>query len=116
ELRASIPVAFESDEFRGRLQALEEALKARQEAALGVVQSEAEAKEIALIRTPMGFAFAPARRGEVVSPEDFRQMPQAEQGRIRQAIEDLQKRLQAALEEFPRWEREHRQKVRELQQ
>lgn len=116
ELRASIPAAFESDEFRGRLQALEAALKDRQEQALGAVQAEAEGKGVALIRTPMGFAFAPARRGEVISPEDFRQIPQAEQERIRQTIEVLQKRLQAALEEFPRWEREHRQKVRELQQ
>lgn len=116
ELRASIPAAFESDEFRGRLQALEEALKSRQEQALGSVQSEAQSKGIALIRTPMGFAFAPAHEGEVVSPEQFRQIPAAEQERIRQTIDSLQKRLEAALEDFPRWEREHRQKVRELQQ
>lgn len=115
ELRASIPAAFESDEFRGRLQAIEEEFKHRQEQALASVQSEAEAKGIALIRTPMGFAFAPSRQGEIVSPEQFRQIPQAEQERIRQSIDELQKRLQAALEEFPRWEREQRQKVRELQ-
>ena len=49
------------------------------------------------MRTPMGFAFAPASDGEVVSPEVFQKLPEAERNRVEGVIEALQENLQEVL-------------------
>ncbi|MSO76495.1 MAG: hypothetical protein EXQ87_06240 [Alphaproteobacteria bacterium] len=74
----------------------------------------AEAKGIALIRTPMGFAFAPMRDREVMTPDVFQKLDEAEQEEIRRQTRELEAMLQETLVQFPRWEREHRDKARAL--
>jgi hypothetical protein len=59
ELRAALPAAFERDEYLVRRDALEQQFKQKNEEAFGALQRQAEAKGIALIRTPMGLALAP---------------------------------------------------------
>ena len=114
DLREALRAAFESDEHRTRRQVIEDELKERQEQALAEVEGEAKARGIALLRTPMGFAFAPVSDGTVVTPEVFQQFPKAEQQRIGQEIEALQKRLQQALQQSPLWMTETRDKLRQL--
>ena len=69
DLRDTFRNGFESDEYRTRRKVIEEEFKERQETALQVVERESREQGMALMRTPMGFTFAPASDGEVVSPE-----------------------------------------------
>jgi hypothetical protein len=69
ELRAALPAAFERDEYRARREAIEQQFKARSEAAFSAVQSQAETKNITLLRTPTGLALAPTRDGKVLAYE-----------------------------------------------
>ncbi len=114
EVRDALRSAFESDQYRTARQVIEEAFKERQEAAMGEVEKEAEAERIALLRTPVGFAFAPVSEGRVVAPEVFQQFPEAERQRIQQVIEGLQKKLQDVLRQTPVWMKETREKLRKL--
>ncbi|MFQ5984370.1 MAG: AAA family ATPase [Alphaproteobacteria bacterium] len=114
DLRGAIPTAFESEEYRTRRQVIEEELKERQEHALAEVEREAKQRGIALIHTPMGFAFAPVREDKVVSPEVFKRFPKPEQEQVEADIQALQKRLQAAMQEAPVWLKTSREKLREL--
>ena len=114
ELRAALPAAFEKDEYRARRDALEAAMKQRHEEAFGELQKRAEARNIALIRTPIGLGFAPERDGEVLRPEAFKQLPEAEREAIREAIDGFQEELDAILRKIPEWEREHREALRRL--
>jgi hypothetical protein len=114
ELRQAIPAAFESDDFRVRRQAIEEAAKKRQEEAFNELQEAAQARQIALMRTPVGMMLAPVRDGEVLAPEQFRRLPPDEQERIKADIEALQPQLEAILQQIPVWEREVRTQLRQL--
>ena len=114
ELRAALPAAFERDDYRARLDVVEQQFKQRNEQAFGELQRRGEEKGITLLRTPMGLALAPRRDGKVLTPELFEALPQAEGERIQHDLEEMQGELEAVMQKVPQWEREHREAVREL--
>lgn len=114
ELRHALPAAFEADDYRRQRKTLEEAVKQRQEQALDEHRSRAEAKGIALVRTPMGLALAPEKEGEVLTPDDFHKLPEEEQQRLKEAMGTLQHDLEEALRQAPQWERDKREKIKAL--
>ncbi len=114
ELRTAIPVTFESEDYRTRRQEAEEEFKERQEKAFGEIQEEAKGRDIALIRTPVGLAFAPLREGEVISPDEFQELPEEKRKQVETDISELQEQLQAVIYQVRQWEREARKKVKEL--
>jgi lon-related putative ATP-dependent protease len=114
ELRTAIPAAFESENYRTRRQEIEEEFRERQEQAMAGIQRQAQEQGIALIRTPMGLAFAPMRGGQVISPEEFQRLPPQEQESLQAQIGALQEQLQKSLSQLPQWERERRDKIKEL--
>lgn len=114
ELRNAIPAIFESEDYRTRKQEAEEESKERQEKAFGEIQEKAKERGIALIRTPVGLAFAPLREGEVISPDEFQELPEEKRKQIETDISDLQEQLQAIIYQVRQWEREARKKVKEL--
>jgi hypothetical protein len=89
DLRIAIPAILESDEYRARRQTIDEAVKARQAGVFERLQAEAEPKGIALLRTPMGFAFAPVREGAALDPEEFQKLPESERKRIEADLKAL---------------------------
>ncbi len=114
ELRTAIPAAFESEDYRTRKQEAEEEFKEQQEKAFGEVQQQARERNIALIRTPAGLAFAPLREGEVIGPDEFQKLPEEERKQFEEDISKLQERLQETLHQVRQWEHEARGKVKEL--
>jgi len=114
DLRSAIPAAFESEEYRTRRQELEQELKERQEQAFEELRKEAESRHIALIRTPSGMAFAPTRKGEVLNPEEFQKLSEAEQKRIEAVVSTLEEQLARIIHQFPQWRREGQQRIRGL--
>ncbi|RMD78789.1 MAG: ATP-dependent protease, partial [Gammaproteobacteria bacterium] len=114
DLRHGLRAVFQSEPFRNRLQEIEEALKGREEQALEAVRQEARRRGLELLRTPGGFAFAPAREGKVLDAEAFQALPEEERRRIQEAVEELQGRLRAVLLELPLWHQEARRQVEAL--
>jgi len=114
ELLTTIPAAFESEDYRTRRQEAQEEFKERQEKAFNELQNHARERSIALIRTPAGLAVAPLKEGEVISPDEFQKLPDEERKRFEKDIAEVQARLQEALPQARQWEREAREKVKEL--
>lgn len=114
ELTATIPAALESDDYRHRRVALEDSFKARRDEAMEAFDRRAETAGIAVVRTPIGLGMAPMCDGKVLGPEEFGQLPEGEQTRIRTTMEELERELTELLAQVPRWEREHRRQVQEL--
>ena len=114
ELGGAIPAAFESDDYRRRKEAIEAEFEARREAGLAEVERRAKAAGVALVRTPLGIGLAPTRDGEVVAPDEFRRLPEADQARIREEIEKLEGDLGDVLHQVPHWQRETRGRLRDL--
>ncbi|MFN8491980.1 MAG: ATP-binding protein [Caldilineaceae bacterium] len=114
DLRTSLSTAFESEEYQTRRQTLEMEFQERQQESLKELQEKAKEKSLALLRTPAGLAFAPLKDGNVVAPEEFEKLPLEEQERVKSEVEALQTQLQKALYQMPRWEREWRSRMRDL--
>jgi lon-related putative ATP-dependent protease len=114
ELRTAIPATFESEDYRTRRQEAEEEFKEQQEKAFNETQQRAQERNIALIRTPAGLAFAPLREGEVISPDEFQKLPEEERKQFEEDITELQQRLQETMRQMRQWEHEAREKVKEL--
>ncbi|RIK44069.1 MAG: ATP-dependent protease [Chloroflexi bacterium] len=114
DLRTGLSSAFESEEYTTRRRTLEEEFQERQQGSLKELQDTARERGLALLRTPAGLAFAPLRGGEVIPPEEFQKLPEEEQKRVQGEVEALQEQLQKVLLQVPRWEREYRTRLREL--
>lgn len=114
ELRTTIPTAFESEDYQTRRQELQEEYQERQEEALNEIQAKAKERGIALIRTPVGLAFAPVEEGEVVSPDEFQKLPDEKREQVKEDIAELQEELQETMRQARKWERDARAKVKEL--
>ena len=114
ELRVAIPAAFESDEYRSRKGAIEDALKQRQEQALEGIQRAAGERGVALLRTPAGLTFAPMRDGQAIEPDAFQALPEDEREQFQKDIETLQGDLQTARHQMPAMVKESRQRLRDL--
>lgn len=114
DLRVTIPSILESEEYQNRRQAIDEELQERQEHAFEELRVKAEAEDIALLRTPAGFALAPVRDGNVLKPDEFNRLPENERKEIEATIQALQKELAETLEHLPSWQKEHHQQLRAL--
>jgi lon-related putative ATP-dependent protease len=114
ELNSSIPSIFESDEYRTRRSAIQTDIEQRHETVFESLRKKAVAKDIVMMQTPQGFAFAPLRDGEVMRPEVFQQLSEEDRKKIQDVIEELQKELQSILEKLPRWDKERREAIRTL--
>lgn len=114
DLKSAIPSLFESEDFRNRLQGIDEEFKARQEAAFEQLQERGKAKNLMLVRTPGGFAVAPIRDGAVISPEEFQKLPEDERKQTQADIEALQGELEQTVRHLPQWDKERRERLREL--
>jgi len=114
ELRAAIPAVFESEDYRTRKQSIEQEFQEQEETFFTKLQRQAKARELTLLRTPAGLAFAPARDGQTMSPDQFQQLPSQEQQRIEADVAELQRQLQASFQELARWEREYRNRLKTL--
>ncbi|CUW37330.1 putative ATP-dependent protease [Magnetospirillum sp. XM-1] len=115
ELGHALPAAFEAEEYRARRQMVETEAKQQREEAFSAIQQDAEAHGIALIRTPMGLGLAPSKGDEVLPPDEFKQLPDEVQTRLRAEMERLQERLESTIKQVPRWERDTRTRLRELE-
>ena len=114
ELKTALPAAFESEEYQSRREMIQEEVREGQEAALEDLQDRAREDDIALIRTPQGFAFAPIRDGEVVAPEEVESMPDEEREAVQEQINEYQEELQDILRKVPEYERKARDRIEEL--
>ena len=114
DLASDIPALFESDEYQSQRRAIEEELGEAQESAMADFADRAKAENVALLRTPMGFMLAALHDGQIVKPEDFQKLDQKEQAEIEEKIDRLQEDLAKVLRQAPKLEKEHRQRVEDL--
>jgi len=114
DLRAGVPAAFETDQYRARAQEIETELNDRQSEAMSAIGEKAGKQGIAFLRTPSGFGFAPRQGDGVMSPQDFNALPEAERKRLEEAIEALQEELGQVIQTLPRWRSEAQRKLRDL--
>ncbi len=116
DLLAVIPATLNSEEYNAQKKAIINELKAREARSLQELEDEAKAHNIGILSTPAGFAFAPLKEGEVMSPDKFVELSPAEQREIEARINELQATLQTIMRQLPQWHRETQNKLKKLQE
>jgi lon-related putative ATP-dependent protease len=114
ELRGVLPTRFESEEYQSRRRAIDEQFRTGNEEALEALNKKAQNQNIALLRTPTGFAMAPMHEGKVVKPDVFNALPEAMRRDVENKIAALEKELQQVLERLPRSDKRRRAQLSEL--
>lgn len=114
DLEASIPSAFESEEYRARRKELEEQMQREHSRPFEKLGKRARKHGIALIHTPHGMALGPVKEGEVLSPDEFGKLADDEKKRIRGHLRELEGELEKIVHQVPRWQRHIRRRIQEL--
>ncbi|MDP2171458.1 MAG: ATP-binding protein [Rhodocyclaceae bacterium] len=113
ELGTTIGAVFESDEYRQRIESLQEEEKNREEVALRQLGQASGEKGVALLHTPHGFIFSPLKSGEeTLAPEEFEKLPEERQQELGRVMEEFHEKLHQLMKEFPRWRRETQNKLK----
>ncbi|NTV05309.1 MAG: AAA family ATPase [Chlorobiaceae bacterium] len=109
-----LPAAFSSEEYQAQEKDIREKFQEQQGEAIGELEKNATDNNIALIRTPAGFAFAPIKNGEVIKPEEFMLLKKEDRDAIEEEISKLKTAMQSILAQIPKWQRETQEKIKEL--
>ena len=114
DLLLSLPASFQSEEYHNRRQEIEDELTERQEQAFKKLNDDAEGQGIAIMRTPRGYTLGPTVDGKLLEPGEYKKLSQADRERIEKLIDDIQLELQAIIRDLPLLQREHHQRIKEL--
>jgi lon-related putative ATP-dependent protease len=116
DMRVGIPAAFESDDYRNQLRAIEEETEKAVEEHWKSLEAEAAKEGIGVLQTPTGYVLAPVRDGKVIDDKEFEKLPEDEQNKIQVQIKRLSEMLQARIEAMPKLRKQHRDRVKALDQ
>lgn len=114
EIGSAILSALRGDSYQARWRAIDAEFQARHQAGLEALARTADSHSIALLRTPMGYAVAPAHDGSVVLQETFSNMPPTMQADVRAHITALEADLSELLEKAPQIDRQRRARLTKL--
>ncbi len=114
DLGAALPAVFQSEDYQTRRGAIDETFQRKQGEAFSALRDKALEKNVVLLRTPLGFALAPAKDGQVVPPEEFSAWPEAKRRDVQAIIEALEKDLEHIVHQLPQWETQRRDELRQL--
>jgi predicted ATP-dependent protease len=114
ELRAMIPAMFDSEEYVSAAERINAEYKERAERALEEVGQEAQRRGLAMLRTPVGFTFAPQKDGEVLSTEAFEALTSEQRDALQRSVSEVQEQLVKVLHASMRLRKEHADRIRAL--
>jgi lon-related putative ATP-dependent protease len=116
DLGRELPRAFEGDQYQQRYNAIGRKLDEARNAKLQSLEAKMIERGFALLRTPMGLVIAPVLNGEVLSREQYEQLPPEKKSELEKYRPDLQSELEKTLLEVRSLEREAREQLRTLDQ
>ncbi len=114
ELAPALTTVFESEEYQSRIQAETEQTTQEEQEAMEALQQETQEKNLALLRTPGGFVFAPTKDGEPIPPDALAQLSEKDRKKVEADIEAMQEKLKTIFLRLPKAKRELRERIRFL--
>ncbi|MFW5867302.1 MAG: Lon protease family protein, partial [Armatimonadota bacterium] len=106
--------AFESDEYQQRREETLSEYREERGEKLQELEREVQEKGLAIGRGPTGLIVAPAKDGEVLSPQEYQQLDPDEREEIEQKRKEMQEKLEDELRRGQKLEKEARRKVADL--
>ena len=107
-----LPSIFEDNNYNKQVQMIQERFKNQREEYFASLQEIAKGKKnVAILRMPTGLVVAPTKDGEVLTPETFDKLPKTTRKRILDQMSETQTKLQEAVKEVPKWEKEEKEQI-----
>jgi lon-related putative ATP-dependent protease len=116
DVRRELATAFESEEYIDRREEAIREFREERQAELEAFEKEAQEAGMVVGRGPAGIVVAPAKNGEVMSPQEYAELPEEERKAIDRRREELQDKLEEILRKHHRKEKAARAQVRKLDQ
>jgi hypothetical protein len=110
-LADALPAAFAADDYELKRRTIEEQFRFSREDALETLRREAEAQNIALLRTPAGIAVAPILEGKVVRSDVFNSVPESLRREVQTRIAALEAEIEEIIAERPGAEKMRRERL-----
>jgi len=114
DLKSALPAVFQSEDYQTRHGAIDESFQKKHGEAFAALRDKAAEKDIVLLRTPLGFALAPAKNGQVVPPDEFSTWPEEKRREVQKIIGVFEKDLEHIIHQIPQWEKQRRDDLRQL--
>ncbi|MBT8109336.1 MAG: AAA family ATPase [Gammaproteobacteria bacterium] len=114
EIRLAIPAAFENDDYRNQLKALEAETQKEVDGLWRSLDEQAAKEGIALLQTPTGYVLAPVSDDKVIDDKEFNKLPDERRKEIKESIQRLSGELKTRIETMPKLQKRHRERVRAL--
>lgn len=114
EIQLAIPAAFEADDYRNQLKALEAETQKEVEEQRRNLEKQAAEEGVAVLQTPTGFVLAPLQDEKVIDDKEFDKLPPSRRKEIKAAIQRLSEELQKRIEQIPKLRKQHHERVRAL--
>jgi lon-related putative ATP-dependent protease len=116
DLQEELPRAFETEQYQQHYNRIGRELEEARNARLSKLEAQMIEGGFALLRTPMGLVIAPVLDGEVVSREQYEQLPAEKKSELEKHRPALQGELEKALREVRALERDAKSHLRKLDQ
>ncbi|HHV79688.1 MAG TPA: AAA family ATPase [Firmicutes bacterium] len=116
ELRREVPKRFESEDYERRRDALVQAYQQASQSILEELQQFAASKDVAITRTPTGFATLPVLGGKPVPPEEFEKLDARTKEAFTANAREVQQRLADFLRRSRELEKELKSRLKQLDQ
>lgn len=114
EMQLAIPAAFEGEDYRNQLRAIEEDTKNQVEEQWKTLNERAAEEGVGVLQTPTGYVLAPIIDGKVIGDKEFNKLPEKKRHEIEAAIERLSDELQQRVEMMPKLRKAHRERMKAL--
>jgi lon-related putative ATP-dependent protease len=114
DLQQELPRAFESEQYQQHYSRIGRTLDEARTAKFQQLEAKMTERGFALMRTPMGLVIAPVMEGQVLSREQYEQLPDDKKSALEELRPQLQDELDKTLREVRELEREAKGKLRDL--
>jgi len=114
DLSIAVPAAYESDEYRTRIQEIEGISEERKEKAFAEIGERADKQSITMINTPTGYTIVPIKDDKPMEQDEFKSLSKKVQNKTQKKIDVLKEELKDLIIQIPLWEKEMRDQFKEL--
>jgi predicted ATP-dependent protease len=112
---AAIATALATDEHQAKRRAIEGEIGKRHDEAMEALEKLARERSIKLESTPTGFTLTTMKDGEALSDEAAAALPPDEKKAMDEALDLVGSKLEELMDRAPRFQRERRERLRELE-
>ncbi|MCK4742202.1 MAG: AAA family ATPase [Sulfuriflexus sp.] len=114
DVRTSMPIAFESNEYRVKHKEIQEKYEGFREEAFRKLSEDAVADSVSIIKNEDDYELGPIIDGKVIDVEEFLKLPKDKQEELTDVIEIYEDKLSALLHGMPRLAREESEEIQKL--